>query len=236
MQSWAGDCFAVGKPTPWGQFSCCMPLVLLSFGSLEMQTQRHGNALIWETNLNYFSKVLWGFFFSFLGEGGGRAEQVPRKQAVLTKTQKRRKLRRFLLMEKSLLHCNHYFTKRSDSIRTLVISIHLLMKAYLRTMEELVTDPGPTTAQSFWQTLKLIRFFPYYCTGLKGPNLVRKRQTPVAAERGMLVLRTVRAIMQGCKPDSKSEFQSNIKEKGKVTPFQDQCWALDGDIHRGEKK
>lgn len=52
-------------------------------------------------------------------------------------------------MEKSLLHCNHYFTKRSDSIRTLVISIHLLMKAYLRTMEELVTDPGPTTAQSF---------------------------------------------------------------------------------------
>lgn len=36
-------------------------------------------------------------------------------------------------MEKSLLHRNHYFTERSDPIRTLVISIRLLMKAYLRT-------------------------------------------------------------------------------------------------------
>ena len=52
-------------------------------------------------------------------------------------------------MEKSLLHCNHYFTERSDPIRTLVICIHLLMKAYLRTTEELVTDPSPTTAPSF---------------------------------------------------------------------------------------
>lgn len=60
---------------------------------------------------------------------------------------------------KSLLHCNHHFSKESDPIRTLVISIHLPMQVHLRTVEYLIMVPTPSTAQSLRQTLKLVRFF-----------------------------------------------------------------------------
>lgn len=45
------------------------------------------------------------------------------------------------------MHRNHSFTERTDPIKTPVISVHLLRKAHLKTREELVTDPSPTTAQ-----------------------------------------------------------------------------------------
>lgn len=139
--------------------------VMLSFGSLEMQGNSHPKG--WEglDTINQSELLLqnfagWFFFQSpFLGKGKERQEQGPRKQTVLTRTWKKREDKEISTNGKSLFHCNHCYTKGSDPIRTFHISIHLPVQVYLRTVEDLVTDPSPCTAQSWRKTLKLVRFF-----------------------------------------------------------------------------
>lgn len=160
MQSWAGYQSVMGKPTPWSQFSCLMSLVqgwCFPLAVLKCRPKRMGmpwsEKQIWITSQNFV-----GYFFLLLLFGGRRGVGT-KKTSCSNSNTKRGRWRRYLLTEKSLLHCSHYITERSDPIRTPVISIHFLMKAYLRTVEELVTDPSPTIALCFWQTLKLIGFF-----------------------------------------------------------------------------
>lgn len=120
------------------------------------------------------------------------------------------------------MHCNHHFTKGSDSIGILVISIHLPAQVYLRTVEDVAMYPTSSTAQSLRQTLKLLRFFIQYFTSCrKGPVLSGRHRTLQQREECLCSTES-----EVCKPQGK--FQSNAEEKGKVNPFQDRCWALHG--------